>query len=282
MLRCAQQVVLALLRALPSLERALPPPGEKTGRGNVANMAHPILWQCLQGCTPGQILIRSNIPRTSALRASDSRLFSTIMRSPNSKCRGCALRAFHDVTGPRMGIGQLANAFLKLLNDWCHPPGRRISWEDCEVYVPTHRRSWDWPQQTPAPKICPRQLTPGTGSISELWVAFLLGLLLWTSAITRRTLIIYPCNYLPSRFIRSHFQHSHWTKPSPRHHHLSPDSYTILLTGLPASTLDPKHQGSRGGCWFAKVPEKSSVIPMQMGYWDLSVSNSPSKRKKKW
>lgn len=63
--------------------------------------------------------------------------------------------------------------------------------------------------------------------------------------------------------------HSQWTKQSSRHHHLLPNSYDILLTDFPASILDPKYQRSMRGYWFAKLPEKSKVIPMEMGYQNL-------------
>lgn len=89
-------------RALPPLERAAPPPGEEWRSWGIANMAHPIHWQCLQGCAPGQILTRRNKrpPWNSPSRSSDSRPL-TIKRSTNAKCRVWILRAYHNVSGPR-------------------------------------------------------------------------------------------------------------------------------------------------------------------------------------
>lgn len=151
--------------------------------------------------------------------------------------------------------------------------------------MPTHQRSWDGPQQRHHhPRSAPESSPPGTGSVSKLRWAVLPGLILWTSGITKRALITYPCNWLCllNRLSTSHFSHnSHSTRPCPRHHHLSPDYYTALLTHVPASTLDPKHHGSVRRCWCSQLPEKSTVIPKEMDYRDLPVPNSSSKGKKR-
>jgi len=49
-----------------------------------------------------------------------------------------------------------------------------------------------------------------------------------------------------------------------------------LLTSHPNSMLDSKHCGSLGQYWFSKLPEKLTVISMEMSCWALLVSKGPS------
>lgn len=193
---------------------------------------------------------------------------------------------FHDVAGPR--IWELSSElmhFWKLLNDWCCLPRERNWLRGLHDPHANPSEKLGLPiVQTPAPKISPWWLTPGAGSVSRLRVASLLGLIsrTWFPGIIQRALVIYPFNglYLLNSLADHRSHQSQWTKPTPRHHHLLPDSYTILLTGPPASTFDPKHQRSMGGCQFAKLSETFTVISMDMGYWNLSVSNTSSTGKK--
>ena len=115
------------------------------------------------------------------------------------------------------------------------------------------------------PRSAPDSSLLGMRSISR--GAFFTGLILWTSRITKRALIIYPCNwlYLLNKHSTSHFSQL------PQHQTMSktPSSftnYTALLTHLPASTLDPKLRRSVGGCWCSQLPAKSILISTEMDY----------------
>lgn len=184
--------------------------------------------------------------------------------------------------GPGQTTVQLADAFFKTFEWLMLPPkgeelAERIAWSICQ---PIREAGTDHSTDTSTRDL---PLTAGAGGISKLRVTSLLGVTLWTFGIIKRSLVIHPCHWLHllNRFSRSQVSPLPLNQPTPRHHHLSAGSYTTFLTAPPASTLGPKHQRSTGGCPFAKLPEKSTVIPMDMGYWDLSVSNSSFKGKEK-
>lgn len=74
----------------------------------------------------------------------------------------------------------LANTFLNFWMIDALSPGRESSWEDRTVHMPTRQRSWGWLQHGhQPPSSAPDNSPPGTGSVSKVRVAFLLGLILW-------------------------------------------------------------------------------------------------------
>lgn len=158
-------------------------------------------------------------------------------------------------------------------------PGRRISREDCTVHMPTRQRSWDWPQHDTSAQDLPLTARLRGQRISPNWgwhssCSSFSGL---AESLQRPWPLIHVTGstfWGDSALHTSH--HSHCTTVGPRHQSLNP----ALLTGYPDSTPNLEHWEPLGRYWFSKLPEKSTVIPMEMGCWDLSVFKSSSKGRK--
>lgn len=236
-----------LKRALPSLQGWEKPSllQERRRRGEEP-LTGPIC-KVFRTMPPGQTLMRRSIPGPQLPRVQTWSL--NIKRSTNAQCRGRTMIAFPWCGWAKIeGTVQQADAFLKLLNHWYHLPRERKT----SAVSPTPSPHANLPEKlgrttgkAPAPKLCHRQLTfrdmndlhtendlpRGTHSL-DFWnhQSFL--------HVTGSTIKVDATDHT------SH--HPHGPKLDARCHGLSPDHYNTLLSGLPASTLDPKYHSWRG------------------------------------